>query len=70
MSLVEPPEDAVETGRIEITLFVSDGGDQEYEFALDGLTGESAVGYLLVVADRIRDIQRMEWESEDEWEDE
>lgn len=49
-------------GNIEIALYMSaDGVDVAY--GLEGVSPEAAIGYLIVVSDRLREERKYEWDT-------
>lgn len=70
MSLVEPPEESIETGRIEVSIFIDEDGEQQVDCDYEGLTPHAVIGYFLVLSDHYREVLKRMWETEDEWEDE
>lgn len=62
MQLDGPPTDVPQIGKIEIYLFLAEGGI-EIGFGMDQVTEEAAIGYLTVVQDRLREIVKYQWGS-------
>jgi uncharacterized protein (DUF2141 family) len=71
MSLIEPPEEALETGRFELVLYVDEDGDILYDFDFEGLTTPAVLGYLTAAMDDLRAERAIIQAAmfEDEWDD-
>lgn len=61
MSLELDPQTTV-VGRIEIVLYLDDDGVGT-TYSVDGIANEAALGYLMIVSDRIREERKYEWDT-------
>lgn len=62
MALTGSPPNASQIGSIEIGLFLSDDGIST-AYGFEGMTKEAAIGYLVVVGDRMREERGLEWDT-------
>lgn len=62
MALQGLPQDATVTGSIEIVRYLTSDGEG-VTFGIDDLSKETAIGFLMVILDRLREERKLEWDT-------
>lgn len=64
MDLVGLPEAATVTGSIQLAVYLDpEDGETKWSYGSDGLSTAQCIGYLTVLVDRLRDDERVTWDT-------